>query len=214
MEINPNTLNQKERYKLLIGAILPRPIAWVSSIDDEGVPNLAPYSFFTIGATDPMTLIFCPQIRSDSLGKKDTLSNIERIPEFVVNLTNEETAAAMNRTATVLPPGHSEFDWAGLTPVPSETISVPRVKESPVAFECVLQQIVTISEGRGGGAAVFGEVKYIHVRDDIYVDGYVKLEKLMPIGRLVGSGYARVSDIFDLERIPPPTEDDFQRESS
>lgn len=211
MDINPNTLNQKERYKLLIGVILPRPIAWVSSIDDQGNPNLAPYSFFTIGATDPMTLIFCPQIRTDSLEKKDTLRNIERIPEFVVNLTNEQTASAMNQTATVLPPGQSEFGWAGLTPVPSETITVPRVKESPVAFECVLQQIVTINEGRGGGSAVFGEVKHIHIRDDIYKDGYVILEELMPIGRLAGSSYARVSDIFDLQRVPPPAEEDFQR---
>jgi flavin reductase (DIM6/NTAB) family NADH-FMN oxidoreductase RutF len=214
MDINPNTLNQKERYKLLIGAILPRPIAWVSSIDDQGNLNLAPFSFFTIGATDPMTLIFCPQIRTDSLEKKDTLRNIERIPEFVVNLTDEQTAGAMNRTAAALPPGRSEFGWAGLTPVPSVTITVPRVKESPVAFECVLQQIVTINEERGGGSAVFGEVKHIHIRDDIYKDGYVILEKLRPIGRLAGSSYARVSDIFDLQRIPPPAEEDIQREGN
>jgi len=206
MNLNPNALSLKDRYKIMIGTILPRPIAWVSTINEEGISNLAPFSFFTIGARDPMTLIFCPQIHSDSLEKKDTLRNIERIPEFVVNLTDEQTAQQMNRTATALPYGQSEFEWAGLTPVPSETIRVPRVKEAPVAFECSLQRIVTINEGVGGGSAVFGEVKHIHIRDDIYQEGYVQLEALQPIGRLAGSGYARVTDIFNMERLVPPSD--------
>jgi flavin reductase (DIM6/NTAB) family NADH-FMN oxidoreductase RutF len=92
MNLNTESLQLKDRYKLLIGTILPRPIAWVSTINEDGIPNLAPFSFFTIGARDPMTLIFCPQIHSGTLEKKDTLRNIEAIPEFVVNLTNEQTA--------------------------------------------------------------------------------------------------------------------------
>lgn len=204
MIFTPEQLKQKDRYKLMIGTILPRPIAWVSTIDEAGNLNLAPFSFFTVGATDPMTLIFCPQVHSETLKKKDTLRNIEAIPEFVVNLTNEQTAQQMNRTATVLPYGQSEFDWAGVRPVPSDTIRVPRVKEAPVAFECLLQRIVTINEGSGGGSAVFGEVRRIHIRDDIYVDSYVQLEALKPIGRLAGSRYTRVSDIFNMDRLPPP----------
>ena len=151
-----------------------------------------------------MTLIFCPQTKGSEGEKKDTLRNIEALPEFVVNLTNEETAEKMNLTATVLPPGHSEFEWAGLTPAPSTVISVPRVAEAPVSFECRLQQIVTIGSGEGGGSAVFGEVVCIHIRDDVYVDSYVKLEVLKPIGRLAGPSYARATDTFDMFRQPPP----------
>jgi flavin reductase (DIM6/NTAB) family NADH-FMN oxidoreductase RutF len=151
-----------------------------------------------------MTLIFCPQTHSGTTDKKDTLRNIEKVPEFVVNLTDEETAERMNLTATVLPYGQSEFDWAGITPIPSETIRVPRIREAPVAFECVLQRIVAINEGVGGGSAVFGEVQRIHIRDDIYQDGYVQLDRFKPIGRLAGSGYTRVTDTFQMERVPPP----------
>ncbi|MDX1613105.1 MAG: flavin reductase family protein [Candidatus Promineifilaceae bacterium] len=208
MILDPAVLAHRDRHKILIGTVLPRPIAWVSSRDEEGNVNLAPYSFFTVGASDPMTLIFCPQVPGDSeKARKDTLHNIVEVPEFVVNLTNEETAEQMNLTATVLPRGHSEYEWAGVTAVPSETISVPRVAEAPVAFECRLQQIVPIGEGPGGGAAVFGEVQMIHVRDDVYQDGYILLERLKPIGRLAGSGYTRVNDLFDMHRQPPPPSD-------
>ena len=203
MILKPDELSAKDNHKLLIGTILPRPIAWVSSMDVRGALNLAPYSFFTVGARNPMTLIFCPLVPGQGESKKDTLRNIEQLPEFVVNLTNEETAEAMNLTATELPHGESEFKWAGVTPAASETIRVPRVAEAPVAFECALQRIVTISEKPGGGSAVFGEVQCIHIRDDIYVDGYVSLEAFQPIGRLAGAAYTRVSDTFEMERLPP-----------
>lgn len=204
MILNPADLEPRERYKLLIGAIVPRPIAWVSSMDEAGNLNLAPFSYFTIAAVKPMTLIFCPQIPSATGKKKDTLRNVEKVPEFVINLTDEATAERMNLTATVLPYGHSEFEWAGVTPVPSDTIRVPRVAEAPVSFECKLQRIVVVGDEPGGGAAVFGEVQRIHIRDDIYSDGYVNLEALRPIGRLAGAGYTRVRDTFDMHRVPPP----------
>lgn len=201
MILKPNELSAKDNHKLLIGTILPRPIAWVSTMDSRGALNLAPYSFFTVGSRNPMTLIFCPLVPGTAESKKDTLRNIEQLQEFVVNLTNEETAQAMNLTATDLPHGESEFEWAGVTPAASETIAVPRVAEAPVAFECTLQRIVTISEEPGGGSAVFGEVQCIHIRDDIYVDGYVLLEAFQPIGRLAGASYTKVSDIFEMERL-------------
>jgi flavin reductase (DIM6/NTAB) family NADH-FMN oxidoreductase RutF len=125
------------------------------------------------------------------------------VPEFVINLTNEETMQAMNLSATELPYGRSEFEWAGVTPAPSQTIRVPRVAEAPIAFECTLRQIVVISEGPGGGAAVFGEVQCIHIRDDLYQGGRVVLEALRPIGRLAGAGYTRVTDTFEMPRVPP-----------
>ena len=206
MIFNPINLINKERYQLLISTILPRPIAWVSSIDRAGNLNLAPFSYFTVVCNDPMTLLFCPGIPTATGVKKDTLRNIEEVPEFVINLTNQATAEAMNLTASSLPRGQSEFEWAGVTAAPSETIQVPRVAEAPVAFECKLQRIVMVSEKPGGGAAVFGEVQRIHIQDDIYMGGTVAIDKLQPIGRIGGNGYVRVTDMFDIERVPLPNQ--------
>lgn len=203
MILKPGELNRRERYNLIIGSVLPRPIAWVSTMDQRGNLNLAPFSYFTAACSTPMTLLFCPGVHPDGR-KKDTWRNIERLPEFVINITNEETAEQMNRCATILPPGESEFEWAGVTPVPSETIQVPRVAEAPISFECILQQIVTVSDQPGGGAVVFGEVQCVHVRDGLYAGGRVNLEALRPIGRLAGMGYTRVTDTFVMERLPPP----------
>lgn len=202
MILNPDDLASNERHKLLIGTIVPRPIAWVSTMSAEGQLNLAPFSYFTIACAEPMTLLFCPQ--NSPTGKKDTLRNIEAVPEFVINLTNEATAEAMNLSATPLPHGQSEFEWAGVTPAPSESIRVPRVAEAPIAFECRLQRIVTVSDGPEGGAVVFGEVQRIHLREDIYVGGYVDLDALQPIARLAGNRYARVTDTFELARVAAP----------
>ena len=205
MILKPEELDRNDRYKLMIGSILPRPIAWVSTVDAQGNLNLAPFSYFTAVCPNPMTLVFCPGVHPDGR-KKDTWLNIEQVAEFVVNITNEDTAEQMNRSATILPRGRSEFQWAGVTPAPSETIRVPRVAEAPVSFECRLRQIVTLSEEPGGGAAIFGEVQCVHIRDDLYQGGYVDLAGLRPIGRLAGSGYTRVTDLFQMERVAPPAE--------
>ncbi len=206
MQLNPEELSNKDRYKLMIGAIVPRPIAWVSTIDTEGRPNLAPFSYFTGVCPDPMTLLFCPGWSGLRGRMKDTLYNIRAVPEFVINITNEATAEAMNLTATEFEAGIDEFAWAGVTPAPSQTISVPRVAEAPVAFECRLQQIVMVKEGPGGGAAVFGEVQSIFVRDDLYDNGRISPEKLQPIGRMAGASYAHINDFFKMFRVPPPEE--------
>ena len=206
MQLNLENLTNRDRYKLMIGAIVPRPIAWVSTIDAEGRPNLAPFSFFTAVCSDPMTLLFAPGW-SDLRGRmKDTLYNIRAVPEFVINIVNEATAEAMNLTATEFEAGVDEFAWAKVTPVPSETIRVPRVAEAPIAFECKLQQIVVVHEGPGGGAAVFGEVQSVFVRDELYENGRISPEKLQPIGRLAGAGYAHINDFFEMQRVPPPKE--------
>lgn len=203
MIFDPASLARNDSYKLLIGSVLPRPIAWVSSMDKEGNLNLAPFSYFTAVCSKPMTLLFCPGILLNG-EKKHTWQNIEVVPEYVINICNEETAEAMNLSASLLPHGHSEFDWAGVTPVASLAISVPRVAEAPISFECTLQRIVTVNDRPGGGAAIFGEVQLIHVRDDIYQNGYIDLESLKPIGRLAGPAYTRVNDVFEMKRVPPP----------
>lgn len=205
MILNPAMLDDHLRHKFLIGSIVPRPIAWVSSMSATGVLNLAPFSFFTIAASHPMTLLFCPQIPSGSGIPKDTLLNIKELPEFVINLTNEDTVIPMNLSATDLPRNVSEFEWAKVTAAPSKTIRVPRVAEAPISFECKLQRIVTISDAPGGGSVVFGEVQMIHIRDDLYQEnGRIALELLKPIARLAGSSYARVTDTYNLDRVPPP----------
>ena len=201
MVINPNDLSDKERYKLIIGAVLPRPIAWVSTMDSNDNLNVAPFSYFTGVCSKPLTLLFCPCYSPEpgKQGKKDTLRNIEEVPEFVINMVSEDVAEAMNQTAALLPRGQSEFEFAGLTPAPSKTIRVPRVAEAPISYECKLQRIVTVSDQPGGGYTVFGEVQMVHIRDDIYDNGYILLEKYKPIGRLSGMGYTRVSDTFEMQ---------------
>lgn len=203
MIVNPAELSESEAYKFIIGAVVPRPIAWVSSMDGQGRLNLAPFSYFTGVCSKPLTLLFCSGLHPNGV-KKDTWLNIEETGEFVINVTNEETAVAMNRSATILPRGQSEFEWAGVTPLPSEKVRVPRVAESPISFECQLQQIVVVSEQAGGGAAVFGEVVCIHVRDDLLENGRINLERYRPIGRLAGAAYTRVNDLFEMQRLPPP----------
>ena len=206
MIINPADVTPRELYKIIVSSVLPRPIAWVSSMDKAGQLNVAPFSYFSPVCTNPPTLLFCtgvPATTDD--GKKDTLRNIEQTSEFVINLTNEETAEAMNLTATLLPPDQSEFEWAGLTPAPSEVVNVPRVAEAPIAYECKLQRVVTVNDQPGGAYVVFGEVQCLYIRDDLYGSGAVKLDAFKPIGRLGGpAGYTRVTDTFEMHRVPPP----------
>lgn len=204
MIIDIHTIPERDRYKLMIGAVVPRPIAWVSTMDAAGNLNVAPFSFFNAVCSNPMTLLFCVGVADTPDGKKDTLRNIEAVPEFVINTTNEATAMAMNLTATPLPPAQSEFEWAGLTPAPSTVIRVPRVAEAPIAFECSLQRIITVSDQPGGASVIFGEVQCIHVRDDLYAGGRILLDAYQPIGRLGGNGYVRVTNTFEMERIPAP----------
>ena len=206
MQLNSEELTNNDRYKLMTGAIVPRPIAWVSTIDTVGRPNLAPFSFFTAVCPNPMTLLFAPGWSEMRGRMKDTLRNIQAVPEFVINLTDEATAEAMNLTATEFEAGVDEFAWAGVRPAPSQTVRVPRVAEAPIAFECKLQQIVMVNEGPGGGAAVFGEVQSIYVRDGLIENGRIPPEKLQPIGRLAGSTYAHINDLFEMLRVLPPKE--------
>ncbi len=205
MEINPQDLQPHDLYKLLTGSIVPRPIAWVSSQDSEGKLNLAPYSFFTAVCADPPTVIFCPGYRYSDDGQKDTYHNVKATGEYVINFTNEATAEAMNITAVEAPSDVDEFERAGLTSVPSKIVSVPRVKESPISFECKLNQIVTISDTVGGGHLVIGTVVYMHFADGVYKEGhYVDIEAYNPIGRMMGGEYAHLNDFFNLQR--PPSE--------
>ena len=201
MEINPNNLPHQSVYKLLTGTVLPRPIGWISTLDAHGRPNLAPFSFFNVVCPKPPTVVFCPMIRSSDRKTKDTLNNVRATGEFVVNIVTEELAQAMNLSSVEAPAEVNEFEYARVTPAASQTVRPPRVKESPVHFECRVRQIVEISSEPGGGSLVIGEVLHIHVDERVLTGGdKINLAALKPIGRLVGSGYVRVTDIFEMER--------------
>lgn len=205
MEINPKDLQSNQVYKLMTGSIVPRPIAWVSTVDTEGNPNLAPFSYFTAASDTPPTIIFCSGIRSADGKPKDTYHNIKATGEYVINFVNEATAEAMNITATEVSADVNEFERAGLTAIASKMVTVPRVQESPISFECKLNQIVTISDKPGGGHIIIGEIVYMHFDDGIYKEGhYIDIETYEPIGRLMGNQYAHINDLFTLKR--PPSE--------
>lgn len=191
----------QDNYKLLIGSILPRPIAFVSTQSAEGILNLAPFSFFTGVCSNPPTLLFCPMIRGSDGHRKDTLLNIEETGEFVVNVVSEAIVERMNKTAAEVPPEVSEFELAELTPVQSSIIKPPRVLEAPISMECRLQQIIPVGSGNpGSGAVVLGTILQFHIRADLYQNGRIDTETLKPVSRLAGTAYAPVRDIFELVR--------------
>lgn len=205
MQIDPAQLPPIERYKILTGSIVPRPIAWISTISLDGRLNLAPFSFFTGIGSDPMTLLFCPANNADG-SMKDTFRNALPEPEgtgvFTVNIVSEATMRQMSATAEWLPHGESEFTLAGVSPMSGMRVKSPRVAESPIAFECrTLEVIRTASDRPAGGNIVIGEVVYIHVDDDLINDRHhIDAEKLAAIGRMSGMEYAYTHDRFVLPR--------------
>ena len=200
VSINTKEIPFQDRYKLLIGSIVPRPIGFVSTISPDGIYNLAPFSFFNGVCSEPMTVLFCPVIRGSDGKEKDTLKNIKATKEFVVNIVSEEFAEKMNQCSAEYPPNVDEFKESGLTPEKSEVIKPPLVKEAKVNMECKLIQLVEIGNKPGGGTVVIGEVVYFHASEDVYQDGKIILSKLKPVARLGGTDYARVTDIFSLPR--------------
>jgi len=199
MELVPDSLSARDRYALMIGAIQPRPIAWVSTVDSKGVRNLAPFSFFTGITAAPMTLAFCPARNRD--GKpKDTLANILATKEFVVNIATEANAEKMVQTSFEYGPEEDEFESAGVTAESSKNVTPARVKESPVAFECKLHSAVEISDGPGGGTLVIGTIVGGRIDDSILKDGRIQHGALKAVGRLEGAWYTRVAETFEIPR--------------
>jgi flavin reductase (DIM6/NTAB) family NADH-FMN oxidoreductase RutF len=196
MQFSLADLPSKARYKLLTATVVPRPIAWVSSVGADGTLNLAPFSYFNVVSSDPPVLLFSVGQR-DSVTAKDTLTNIEHAKEFVVNTVNERVLEAMNMSAINAPPNVSEFELAQVTPAPSSVIATPRVLESPVSFECKLFDLYRINQN----TVIFGEVLAMHVDDDIYLGDYkIDMHKLKPVGRLAGATYSLQGEVVALER--------------
>ena len=200
MIIDPQEHDYKNIYKLMIGLIVPRPIAFVSSASPDGVLNLAPFSFFTGISANPPVICFCPMVRASDGLTKDTLRNIESTREFVVNIVSEDFVEPMNVCSTEFPPEVNEFEKSGLTPIPSDLVKPPRVKESRINLECRLVQIVTVSSKPLGGSIVLGEVLRFHVDDRLFDDFKIDPDKLKSVGRMGGPSYTRTTDRFDLIR--------------
>jgi flavin reductase (DIM6/NTAB) family NADH-FMN oxidoreductase RutF len=200
MIIDVSAADVTKVYQALVGVVNPRPIAWVTTIDGQGRVNLAPFSFFNAFGANPPVVVFSPTLRRDG-SKKDTLLNLEVIPEFVLNAAVEELAQKMNATAKELPPGQSEAESAGLTMQPSRMVRPPRVAESPVHLECRVRQLMSIGDGPIAANLVIGEVLLIHI-DDAVLDpaGRVDPRKLRTIARLGGTYYCRSTDLFEMER--------------
>lgn len=204
MELPAADLKTRDAYRLMIGAIVPRAIAWVSSLSASGVPNLAPYSFFTGLCPSPPTICFSVvHGRERREGKKDSRRNVEETGEFVVNVVSEAVAEAMNLTSGEYDEDVDEFALAKLTPAPSVAVKVPRVAEAPIALECRLVQIVEVGRAPMGAGLVIGEIVHFHIDDEIYENGRINPHKLRPVGRLAGDSYSTTHDIFDLIRPDP-----------
>jgi len=200
----PIDMPHREAYQLLIGAIMPRPIAWVSTVSATGQRNLAPFSFFTVVCPEPMTICFSPSRRHDG-SKKDTLRNIEETGEFVVNIVSESLAEQMNLTAADLPPDGDEFSFARLDASPSDVVKPQRVADAKVAYECRLDQVVHVGGPKdGAGALVIGTVMRVYVADEVWTGSRIDTDRLAPIGRCAGNEYVTVKERFSIVRPGNP----------
>jgi flavin reductase (DIM6/NTAB) family NADH-FMN oxidoreductase RutF len=200
MQLDLTTLKPREAYQWMTSTILPRPIAWVSTISGEGKVNLAPFSFFQGVTSSPPSLLFVPVNLRDG-SSKDTVRNLAAVPEFVVSLVSHGLAEKMNATSASLPYGESEFEAFGVAAAPSERVRPPRVADAPVSFECRLHQIVPIGEGPLAANVVFGLIQLMHVRDDVLgADGLADPGKLDLVARLGGELYSTTRDRFALKR--------------
>lgn len=199
VKIDPENLDRKGVHDLLIGAVLPRPVALISTVGADGIYNLAPYSFFVPVSMKPALVGLAISPKPDG-GKKDTLVNIEWGQDFVVNVVTEAMAEPMNQAAGEYPREVDEFQVTGLTPIQSDLVKSPRVAESPVNLECRVLQVLAFGEPSETGHFVIGEVLRVHVQDEYWANGAIESSKLKTIGRLGGELYCRTTDIFEMKR--------------
>ncbi len=199
--LETSKMSPAEVFKLMLGFIAPRPIGWISTISESGVPNLAPFSFFNMMGNNPAVLAFSPAL-SRELKRKDTLINVEQTKGFVHNVATRNLAESINLTSTEYPYGVSEYEKVGLTPLPSTFVKAPRVKEALINVECKLIQVVSLGDKPGNGQIVLGEVVAIHINDESILDpkGLIDSSKLPVIARLGKSEYMDFGQVFEMEK--------------
>ncbi len=192
VDFSPDDLGPRDFYKFLTSVVIPRPIAWVSTLSADGVPNLAPHSFFTVASTDPPIVQFTPTAR------KDSLNNVEATGEFVVNFASEDLFAEINGTGTNFPADINEFDAVGLAMEPSRTVRPARVAESPAALECKLHRIIPV----GNSWLVLGQVSHAVVNQEMMDGQHPEARRLKPLARLGLNEWSRLGQILTIDRIP------------
>jgi flavin reductase (DIM6/NTAB) family NADH-FMN oxidoreductase RutF len=199
LSIDPSSMSERDNYKFLIGSIIPRPIAFVTTISKDGVLNGAPFSYFNIVSSNPPMISLSIQ-RSEGR-QKDTARNIIESKEFVIHIVDEENVEKINKTAANLPPDQSEIELANLTPVDSVKISVPGVKEAKIRMECSLEHSLELGGlDTPGCDFIVGKVVQFHIEKDLYENGRIDPRGLAAVSRLAGNNYAKIGEIFEIER--------------
>ena len=191
VDLDPETVGRRDFYAILNSVVVPRPIAWVSTRSTDGVLNLAPHSFFTVACVQP------PMVQFTSVGRKDSLNNVEATGEFVVNFAAEALFEQINATGTSFPPEINEFEAVGLTTEPSRTVAVPRVAESPVAIECTLHTTLEL----GDSTVVIGQVRHLAVDEAVMSDGHPEIQLLRPLARLGKDEWSTLGEVRSITRI-------------
>jgi flavin reductase (DIM6/NTAB) family NADH-FMN oxidoreductase RutF len=198
----PSELETKNVYGMLSGSIGPRPIAFASTVDKNGIPNLSPYSFFNVFSANPPILIFSPvrRVRDNSI--KHTLENVMQTKEVVINVVNWDMVQQMSLSSTEYDQGVNEFDKSGLTMLKSHLVTPPRVKESPVQFECKVNDTIALGKEGGAGNLIVAEVIKIHIREDLLDEGlHIDQHKIDLVSRMGGNWYSRANKgMFEVEK--------------
>lgn len=200
ISIDPALQSDRDNYKLLIGSVIPRPIALVTTLSEEGVLNAAPFSYFSIVASRPPLLSVSVQRKQTAM--KDTAAHAIKRGQFVIHIPDETIVEKMNLTAASLPSSESEVEMAGFTPVPSSVVTVPGLAEAKIRMECLLEQAIPLG-GDGSGPAcdmLIGRVVRFHIAEALYENGRIDARNLQPVSRLAGSNYGKLGDLFSLDR--------------
>ncbi|MFC4024858.1 flavin reductase family protein [Oceanobacillus longus] len=199
LSFNPTNNTERENYKLLIGSIIPRPIAFVTTVAEDGTVNGAPFSYFNIVSSNPPTIAVSIQRRDGE--PKDTAHNILKAKEFVVHIVDEDNVAEINKTAATLAPDESEIKLADLTLTDSETVTVPGINEAKIRMECTLDHALELGEDNTVSTdLIIGKVVHFHIAKELYTDGRIDPTKLGAVSRLAGTNYAKIGEIFSMER--------------
>ncbi len=194
IEIDPKTYGNPELFKLLLAGVAPRPIAFASTVNKEGHPNLSPFSFYNAFGVNPTTLIFSPSRRGRDNTTKHTLDNVKEVPEVVLSAVTFDMVQQMSLSSTEYPEGVDEFIKSGLTALPSKTVQPPRVAESPLQFECKVREVIEISGLPGSGNLVVCEIQHIHMDENILdSEGSIDPDAIDLVGRMGGDYYVRTS---------------------